>query len=38
MKKRLAAALAALLAVSALAGCGREVPPAAPVTLAVASK
>ena len=37
MKKRFAAALAALLALGELAGCGRKVPPAAPVTLAVAS-
>ena len=37
MKKIFAAALAALLAAAALSGCGREIPPAAPVTLAVAS-
>lgn len=37
MKKRFAAALAALLALGVMAGCGRKVPPAAPVTLAVAS-
>lgn len=38
MKKTLGLALAALLAAAALSGCGgREVPPAAPVTLAVAS-
>lgn len=37
MKKIFAAALAALLAAAALSGCGRQVPPAAPVTLAVAS-
>lgn len=37
MKKTFAAALASLLAAAALSGCGRQVPPAAPVTLAVAS-
>ena len=37
MKKNFAAALAALLAAAALSGCGRQVPPAAPVTVAVAS-
>ena len=37
MKKTLAAALAALLAAAAFSGCGRETPPAAPATLAVAS-
>ena len=37
MKKTFAVVLAALLAAAALSGCGRQVPPAAPVTVAVAS-
>ena len=37
MKKNFAVVLAVLLAAAALSGCGREVPPAAPVTVAVAS-